>query len=332
MPNSDPNTIAPGGGYRRLWTVLLGMLIVLALLVTLAGFAGRWHWYADLFNHLRPQYFIVLTLTLLVSLWAKLWRWAALSFVGVLLNSMVLASHAIPSSVHRPASAGEPVLRLATINLLKSNTDHVSVSKLLRARLPDIVVFQEAGKTWMETLQSLKDVYPYQRLDFQQRSFYGLAILSRTPWESAEVVKLGGKSDAKGLATQFGWHGRTVSLMNIHSYHPTSAEKMVHRLLMHDALVNWSSERQEAGDAVIIAGDFNCTPWAYLFRNFLRDAGLVDSSEGCVFKATRNVWYPNRLLIDHVFVSKEWAVVRHEVGPDIGSDHRPVFVDLVFAY
>jgi endonuclease/exonuclease/phosphatase (EEP) superfamily protein YafD len=330
MPNSstNANTITPVAGSGRLWSGVLGLLIIPALIVTLAGFVGRWHWYADLFNHLRPQYTVGFILTLVASMWARQLKWVVMSLAGLLLNGVVLVPHAVPSSNHRGAVSEAPVLHLATINLLAGNADHESVIKLLRGHPPDVVVFQEAGKAWIETLQSLKDVYPHQRLDFNQRSFFGLAILSRTPWESAEVVKLGTKGDAKGLAVRFIWHGRTVSLMDFHAYHPTSTEKMVHRMLMHDVLIKWSSDRREAGDAVIIAGDFNCTPWAYLFRNFLHDSSLIDSSRGRLFEATRNVWYPNRLLIDHVFVSKDFDVVKRGVGPDIGSDHRPVFVDL----
>jgi endonuclease/exonuclease/phosphatase (EEP) superfamily protein YafD len=315
---------------QRVLGFLLGAIIVFTLAVTVIGFAGRWHWYADLFNHLRPQYVFVFILTLVMSILARRGRWVALSLVGLFLNGLVVAPHAVPSSNHRAAVAGERVLHMATINLLVSNADHESVAKMLRAKPPDLVVFQEAGKAWMETLQALKDVYPHQRLEFHQRSFFGLAILSRVPWESADLVKLGPKGDAQGLAIRFEWHGRKISLMDIHSYHPTTAEKMVDRLLMQDSMIQWSSERQHAGDAVIIAGDFNCTPWASLFRNFIRDSGLIDSSRGRVFEATRNVGYPNRLLIDHVFVSKDCYVVNREVGPDIGSDHRPVFVDLAF--
>jgi endonuclease/exonuclease/phosphatase (EEP) superfamily protein YafD len=252
-----------------------------------------------------------------------------MSLAGLFLNALVLAPHGIPVRTDAAAISGKPVLHLATINLLAGNPDHESVAKLLRATLPDIVVLQEAGRAWMDTLESLKDVYPNQRAAFHQRTFFGLAILSRVPWESADLVALGRKGDAKGMEIRFRWQGRAVSLMDMHSYHPTSAEKMVDRMLMHDSLIQWSSERQRAGDAVIIAGDFNCTPWACLFRNFIRDSGLGDSSQGRIFEATRNVWYPNRLLIDHVFPSHDWQVVKREVGPDIGSDHRPVFVDLV---
>src|SRR5688500_19088930 len=105
MPNVQASDMPTVTRSRHLLSVLLGVLILATLVVTLAGFAGRWHWYADLFNHLRPQYFMVLTLTLSLSLLAKLWRWVAVSLLGLLLNSLVLAPHAVPSPLHRPASA-----------------------------------------------------------------------------------------------------------------------------------------------------------------------------------------------------------------------------------
>src|SRR5690606_4243176 len=81
---------------------------------------------------------------------------------------------------------------------------------------------------------------------------------------------------------------------------------------------------------LVLAGDFNSTPWSYAMRDFEQRTGLQ--------RHTRNLsTFPNRFLIrrmfetlpflplDHVFGSD--AVLVHEVwaGGDTGSDHLPVF-------
>jgi endonuclease/exonuclease/phosphatase (EEP) superfamily protein YafD len=54
----------------------------------------------------------------------------------------------------------------------------------------------------------------------------------------------------------------------------------------------------------------------------------LDTSRGVLFGATWSYYLPYRLLIDHAFVSDEWLLRRREVGPALGSDHRPLIVDL----
>jgi endonuclease/exonuclease/phosphatase (EEP) superfamily protein YafD len=61
-------------------------------------------------------------------------------------------------------------------------------------------------------------------------------------------------------------------------------------------------------------------------RSFARRAGLRNANDGKIFSATWNVWQPQRLLIDHAFLSRHWKLRKCSIGPDIGSDHRPLMV------
>ena len=81
----------------------------------------------------------------------------------------------------------------------------------------------------------------------------------------------------------------------------------------------------------ILLGDFNCTPWSPYFRRLRKATGLCDAALGRGLVWT---WYPTRLPlgipIDHVLVSPDLAVADYQVGPNLGSDHRAVTVDLSF--
>ena len=81
----------------------------------------------------------------------------------------------------------------------------------------------------------------------------------------------------------------------------------------------------------MVVGDLNCTPWSPHFRRLLRDAGLRDVARGRGLEPT---WYPTSLPlgipIDHVLVSDEIGVANRELGSDLGSDHRPVRVEISF--
>jgi len=78
-------------------------------------------------------------------------------------------------------------------------------------------------------------------------------------------------------------------------------------------------------------GDFKSTPFTWAFQNFLQRMNLKDSRQGFGFRA---MW-PSGLgsfgiPIVHVLLSPQLTVVRRKVGPDIGLDHRPVFVNFSF--
>ncbi|WP_081891416.1 endonuclease/exonuclease/phosphatase family protein [Verrucomicrobium sp. BvORR106] len=299
------------------------------LVVTLLGFAGRWHWYPDLYNHLRPQYVVAFALGLLLCLGLRRWKLVGLSSVGLALNVAALWPHAQPAAAPATVVANDSTLEIATINLLRRNQNHAALEALLRERQPDVVVLQEVSPRWAEMLPRLKDLYPHQRLEYHRKGSWGLAILSRGPWHKAGLHKLGENGPKKiGMFAEFAFEGRTVSLLNVHASHPTSAGEIADRRVMHEEIRLWSLQRQQEGHAVIVAGDFNCTPWAWLYKDFLHQTQLVDTSQGRLFEATRHVWLPDRIMIDHVFVSPDWKVGGREVGPDFGSDHRPVFVSL----
>ena len=75
--------------------------------------------------------------------------------------------------------------------------------------------------------------------------------------------------------------------------------------------------------------DFNATPFCRTFRGFVAGQGLRETSRGYGLEST---WFPGRLPwglpLDHVLVSKGLRVRGYEVGPEAGSDHRWVRVEL----
>ncbi|WP_256199493.1 hypothetical protein [Verrucomicrobium spinosum] len=130
------------------------------LAVTLLGFAGRWHWYPDLYNHLRPQYVVAFALGLLFCLGLRRWKLVGLSAAGLALNIAALWPHARPAAAPTTVVAKGSTLEIATINLLRRNQNHAALETLLRDRQPDVVVLQEVSPGWAEMLPRLKDSIP----------------------------------------------------------------------------------------------------------------------------------------------------------------------------
>jgi endonuclease/exonuclease/phosphatase (EEP) superfamily protein YafD len=86
---------------------------------------------------------------------------------------------------------------------------------------------------------------------------------------------------------------------------------------------------RQANEPWIVGGDFNLTRYSPVFDRLIEASGLRDTQPSGRWQPTwLAVFWPLALRIDHVFVSPEFCVDSSEVGPGIGSDHRPVRVRL----
>lgn len=81
---------------------------------------------------------------------------------------------------------------------------------------------------------------------------------------------------------------------------------------------------------MIVAGDFNMTPWTVKLKTFTKATGLGRFN---TFYPTWPVrWRSVPLLplvpIDNVFTTAHFANIAISVGPRLDSDHRPVIADI----
>ena len=80
---------------------------------------------------------------------------------------------------------------------------------------------------------------------------------------------------------------------------------------------------------LIVAGDFNTTPYSPYFSEWLEASGLTDSRRG----RTLSTSWPTMLRwvgipIDHVAVNDGFTILSHRRLPTFESDHYGVLVEL----
>ena len=314
---------------RQSWS-LVQLAVLGCFAVTLGGFAGPWYWQADLFSHFRPQYAVLLTLAAVALFFGRRWAGGTLAVLGLALNLGVLLPHADPPASVTSPQRSTPGLRCVSLNLLQGNKEHGAVEKFVRESGADVLVFQEVSPAWGAVLQRLTDVYPHHLIRARKDS-KGAALLSRLPLKKTTFEIMPGQQTVGAVTAEVQTTAGPVRVFGIHSHKPTRADHAASQFRYFEWLAKRSSEERANGVPVIIMGDFNSTPWSVAFRQFVARSQLFDTSRGVILGATWNPLLPHRLMIDHAFISPGLQLVGRRVGPSVGSDHRPLIVDVAMS-
>ncbi len=303
---------------------LVEVVSFLSMAVVFGGFFGKWHYLLDLGSHFRIQAAGALLISGLFLWLLKRQRWAAVSFIIGLGLTASLWPFFRPS----PAAAPSNTYRLLSMNVLTSNPRRDLVIDDIIKSDPDFIVLQEINASWIESLdEALGSSWPYHK-SVPRSDNFGIAMYSKTPWKSCDVVEYSTMWPLPSLSAWFPLpDGSELRLITIHPPPPTNRRLWHSRNALFAGL---AADVQTAGhERTIIAGDFNCSPWSYWFSRLLKESGLQNSANGQGLNIT---WMPNPisvcgLPIDHVLVGPEIQVSQRMVGPYVGSDHRPVIVD-----
>jgi endonuclease/exonuclease/phosphatase (EEP) superfamily protein YafD len=288
---------------------------------TLAGFAGSWHWLFDLASHYRWYWLLAALVWYAVTSRRRSWLAAAGLLIAVVGNAGPLLPYWLPAA--REAPAGDPLV-IVSLNLQLGNPRQDLGLGFLRQAGADVVVLLEVDEAWAEAVESLADLYPHRVVRPRADSF-GIAVLSRLPFEAARVEPLADGPPAVIAGLPCGRQG--CLLVAAHPPAPLSAAWSAGRDAQLAAIGELAATEVRP---VIVAGDLNATPWSHGFRRLTGPRGLRDSARGRGVQGSWNarLWVP-RIPIDHVVVSEEVTVVSRSLGPPIGSDHLPVVATLV---
>ncbi len=311
------------------WDLRVVNLVRLAVgiggLLTLLGFAGTVGWVFDLCAHFRVQYAVALVVAgiVLVVLWRRPWSGiVALALGAVNASCLWLLFWAPPAG--GPASPAHRLL-LANVNTYGGDPDRVA--DLIRHVAADYVVLEEISPEWLDRLADVLRAYPYSEADARTDNF-GIGLFSRWPLENTQILTLG-PVDVPAVAARFHLAGQPVMLVAMHTLPPVNADQFA---LRNAQLAAAAQAVRELPVPLLLAGDFNVTPWSPWFRRLLRASGLRDSARGYGWQPTWPAGLPWLWLpLDHCLYTTNLVIVSRQVGPAIGSDHYPLIVDFALA-
>jgi exodeoxyribonuclease-3 len=258
-------------------------------------------------------------------------------------------------------------MRIATwnVNSIKQRGDNLVA--WLKERQPDIVCLQET--------KCVDDAFPRDPLEslgynvaiHGQKTFNGVAILSKLPFDEVTLGLPGDPSDdhARFIEASVSTKGGTLRVASIYlpNGNPVGTDKYPYKLKWMERLSEYVDERLTLEEELILAGDYNVIPAAAdvynppawtedaLFRAETRDKfrallhlGLTDAIRSVSDAAglytfwdyQAGAWQKNwGLRIDHLLLSPQAAdrlldagIDKHVRSWEKPSDHVPVWLDL----
>lgn len=294
------------------------------------AFVGFVCWPVELFAHFRVQYAALLAMAIPYLLYLERNKlnkiYLATCIVALIANLAVvtLSSTSFGSATSNQAQTGATPLSLLQFNVNSSNTNYPKFDKLIERTKPDIVCVEEVSEGWREHFEKLKSIYPYQSVRARTDNF-GIGILSKYKivQESREPIGIAGVPTIFIEVTVPSEAGeKQIQVIATHPPPPVGSSYTNMRDVQMHEIAKRIAQSQKL---TILAGDFNCTPWCYIFTDFVKESGLLDSRLNKGIQPTWPTMLPYMVIpIDHVFMSPTIKCTERTVQEDCGSDHFPV--------
>ena len=321
-PPGDPDPLAAEAWStlrRRIWQQrataisLLGAAQVTAL-------AFRDHFFLlDLAAHFTLWALAALAVGVLISL---LLRHPALT----LANTMVAAVLLLYGGEYLQRAKEldvehDPTVSLVSFNVHAANPDKSDVMNFLNRMDADLVLLMEVNETWAAYLEEMQQNYPHRAMHVRPDAF-GMVLLSKHPmtWSFLKA----GSQGAPYIDAQIHHRAASFRFIGVHTPPPVSADNWARA--HHQVRTILQTVRRD--ELVVMAGDFNTTPNGSLYRRIIRSGHFRSVGASSPFRPTWGPWLAT-LQIDHIFVSPEWWTTPRRVGPAYGSDHRPIYCEVV---
>jgi endonuclease/exonuclease/phosphatase (EEP) superfamily protein YafD len=289
---------------------------LLLLLVTCIGFLPERGFVIDQLSQLRLLYLMGALSLLAVGAILHARRVAVVAFACFLVNGIACLPLFLPTV---GAAATEGKLDVMAANVYGDrNKQYDRLISLVHQRRPQVLCLEEVNAAWLAVLQRRLTEYPYS---LYQGTYGGTAIFSKLP-----IEKISNATSKYGVQGQLEWNGKRVVVMAEHPPAPYRVESWSRRNKEYLRLVK---DVGASSLPVVLAGDFNSTPWSWYFQRFVAEARLHDSETGQGLQPTWSAYMPLPLVpIDHCLYTEQFTTIKREVGPDIGSDHLPLLVEL----
>lgn len=247
-------------------------------------------------------------------------------------------------------SDGTQPIKVVSLNIEHLFLGDKVLQKFLQKEKPDIVVIQEVmwwlqeWRFWRlkQDADNLKEAgFPEHRV---LGEFGGLVVFSRFPVLENTSTAISGElpdganvyfePDRELLSLTLDTGGKPLRLLSIHPYSPRTRSQWLDKQRYMDQVdLTLQELRNENPQRILVIGDWNSAPWSKRFQQTLASNDLKTAYPDGWPQTTR-FFFDYRLHwilgapVDQFAVSEDIQVANVSLGPDFGSDHLPLIVEI----
>lgn len=303
-------------------------------LTAIAFFTSTYGWpiYLEVFSHFQLQYWAIAIVGLVMLV---LTRHRSLFLIGLactaLLSTQLVTWYWPPKFLTANADSN---LRVLIANINTQNKQYADVLAFAQQEQPDIALFMEVDDAWISQLNTLQGELPYTSGEGNPYNS-GIVIYSRYPLPNTAPTSFEDQS-SPSIVGQAVINGQAIAFVGTHPWPPVRPSVFHSRNRQLDQIGQYL---QTVEAPQLVMGDLNLSMWSPYYKRFIRQTGLKNVRKGFgllpswptsgtyrQFPDWASLFFS--IPIDHCLVSPELQVVDVRTGPNVGSDHRPVIVDL----
>ena len=222
----------------------------------------------------------------------------------------------------KPANAGAAPLKVLTVNVSYRQFKERRLLEIVREANPDILVVQELTPHAERVLADLDTAFPHFR-KFPADRQYGIGLWSRYELESGGTIALG---RLPAIEAHVRGPSGTFTVIGVHLSAPMTRRRAAAR---NQQLTELAGRAAAVQGPLIVAGDFNTTPYSPYFVDFLHASGVTDSRRGRTISTSWPTMLPwAGIPIDHVAVNDGFSILSHRRLPNFESDHFGALVEV----
>ena len=312
-------------------------VLVFALLVLIRWVGKSWWGVAPLLFLPRWVFLLPIIGLAVASGWRRSpWHWAVQGATALVVAGPLMGLSLPLSQLWTHPQSGGFKVRVVTFNMGAGPIDSDALRAWLARQSVDVVCLQEGSRLNVETQILLGDGWHVSRDGSIASRWPIVWELSRYPDAFDYLERWTGKLELVQIRTPSGVDFAAASV------HLPTLRYGLNRFLAGDVAAGrlhlewWGNEISRMLSAVatsndlplILAGDFNMPSDDSTMAGLRAHFHFAFEEAGWGYGYTRPARLP-WVRIDHVLAGPEWSATVCRVGPDFGSDHLPLFAELV---
>jgi endonuclease/exonuclease/phosphatase (EEP) superfamily protein YafD len=292
------------------------------IVLALACWCGAISPTLDALNHFAPFWlaFSLGATGLCLLFGARARGWAAYCAIATIAQTGIIAPELLRArSEEAPAAAPDArTVRIVWLNTWLGGGASDDVFRYLEASEADFLLVSEFHDQGQLEFQRLRSLYP-TAIRCLGGYECNTIIFSKKEPNAVET-----RSDPRTAVGEFDIDGASLRLIAAHIGRPNPPGRQQRQLGVLREVIGRNPE------SVILAGDFNSTPWSFTLRRFDHACAMQRHTRALPTWPAQE-WTRFRLPalapflpIDHVYSGRRWRLVSLRRGPRTSSDHFSV--------